>query len=95
MPNQWENEQTTLLFKAILRLDTVSECERFFRDLLTMVEIQEISMRFKVAKLLYTTDKSYFEIAKEAKTTTSTVTRVAHWLKAGTGGYQLILDRIK
>lgn len=92
---KWQNKDTTELFKAILKLKTVEECEVFFRDLLTLAEIREIATRFKVARMLDSTDKTYVEVAKEAKTTTATVTRVAHWLKAGAGGYRLILNRLK
>lgn len=91
----WQNKDTTKLFQAVLKLKNVSECEAFFRDLLTLAEIREFANRFKVAGLLDSTDKTYIQIAKEAKTTTATVTRVAHWLKSGMGGYKLILNRLK
>lgn len=91
----WQNKDTDRLFEAVLKLKTVDECEIFFRDLLTLSEIKEIAMRFKVARMLDTGKKSYLTIAKEAKTTTATVTRVAQWLKNGMGGYKLILNRIK
>ncbi len=93
--NNWKNQDTTKLFQAILKLGTVSECEDFFRDLLTLAELKEISTRFKVARMLNEKKKSYFKIAKEVKTTTATVTRVAHWLKHGMGGYRLILNRLR
>jgi TrpR-related protein YerC/YecD len=92
---KWKNQDTTKLFEAILTLKNVSECENFFRDLLTLAEIKELSTRYKVARMLVNTKKSYFQIAKEAKTTTATVTRVAHWLKAGMGGYRTIISRVK
>ncbi|MDP4001158.1 MAG: YerC/YecD family TrpR-related protein [bacterium] len=91
----WKNRDTTKLFKAILSLKTIEECEDFFRDLLTLSEIREISKRLKVAKMLNEGQKSYIQIAKEAKTTTATVTRVAHWLKYGSGGYRTIFNRAK
>lgn len=91
----WTNKDTDRLFEAILKLKTVDECEAFFRDLLTLAEIREISTRFKVARMLDEKKKPYLKIAKEARTTTATVTRVAHWLKHGMGGYKLILNRLK
>lgn len=93
--DNWQNKDTTKLFEAILKLKNVPECEAFFRDLLTLSELREFSKRFKMAKMLYSTDKTYLEIAKEVKTTTATVTRVAHWLKGGMGGYRLIFNRLK
>lgn len=94
--NNWQNQDTNKLFEAILKLKTVPECEAFFRDLLTLAEIKEIAMRLKIARMLSDKKrKPYWQIAQEAKTTTATVTRVAHWLKQGMGGYVLILNRLK
>lgn len=91
-----QNKDTDELFKAILALKTVDESRAFFRDLLTMDEIAEFTNRFKIARMLDEKKrKPYWQIAQDAKTTTATVTRVAHWLKAGMGGYRLILNRLK
>src|ERR1044071_5096691 len=91
---KWENPDTTKLFEAILKLKTVSESEAFFRDLLTLAEIREFANRFRIARMLNEKKrKPYWQIAKDARTTTATVTRVAHWLKSGMGGYRLILNR--
>ena len=91
----WQNKDTDKLFKAILNLKNIQECEAFFRDLMTLSELKEIAIRFKVAQMLDKKNKSYFRIAKEAKTTTATVTRVAQWLRYGAGGYRLILNRLR
>ena len=37
----------------------------------------------------------YVEIAQRTGASTTTVTRVAHWLRHGEGGYRLALDRLK
>lgn len=89
----WENRRTMQLFRAILKLRTVSECEDFFRDLLTLREIEEMAERFEIA-LMLNQKQSYLKIARKVKTSTTTVTRVAHWLNHGRGGYRLILDRM-
>ena len=94
--SKWQNQDTTKLFEAILELKTVPEAEAFFRDLLTLAELKEFANRFRIARMLDEKKrKPYWQIAKEAKTTTATVTRVASWLKQGTGGYRMILNRIK
>jgi len=36
----------------------------------------------------------YAKVAGEVGASTATVTRVAHWLKHGEGGYRLAIDRI-
>ena len=76
-----------------MKLKTVKECEDFFRDLMTLHEINEVAERFRIAKML---DRglSYLDIADKAKTSTTTVTRVAHWLRHGRGGYRLAIDRL-
>jgi uncharacterized protein YerC len=35
------------------------------------------------------------EIAERVPTSTATVTRVAQWLRHGTGGYRIALDRAR
>ncbi|MBI5356886.1 hypothetical protein HZB78_04765, partial [Candidatus Collierbacteria bacterium] len=52
------------------------------------------SERWQMAKLLWTTNLSYKEIAKKTGGSTTTVTRVAHWLDQGMGGSQDILSRL-
>lgn len=89
----WEDDDTKAVFQAILKLKTVKECEDFFRDLMTLHEIEEVAERFRIARML---DKnmSYLEIADRVKASTTTVTRVAHWLRHGRGGYRFVLDRL-
>ncbi len=82
------------LFKAILKLQDEKEAAAFLRDLLTISEIDAAGERWQMARLLWTTNFSYKEIAKKTGGSTTTVTRVAHWLAHGMGGYQIILSRI-
>lgn len=90
----WESEQTKELFQAILKLKNLKECEDFFRDLMTLHEIEEMANRFQIAKMI---DRglSYLEIADKAQVSTTTVTRVGHWLHHGRGGYRLVIDRMR
>jgi TrpR-related protein YerC/YecD len=88
------NQRAKELFSAILELKTPKETTAFFRDILTLSEIEEISNRFQMAKLLYQ-GYSYEEVAQATGASTTTVARVAHWLFSGCGGYKLVLDRHK
>jgi TrpR-related protein YerC/YecD len=90
----WEDEHSKVLFQGVLKLKTVKECEDFFRDLLTMRELEEIRDRFRIARLLRE-KRSYLDIAARVNVSTSTVTRVAHWMKHGRGGYGTVLDRMR
>jgi len=91
---RWKNKKTDELFQAILLLKNIEECEKFFRDLLTLEEIKEFAARWQVAKML-NQGLSYREISDKTKVSTATITRVAHWLLYGMGGYELILGRLK
>jgi len=84
----------TELFTAILTLRTPAELERFLRDLCTLSELEAMAHRWEVARLV---DRGlpYLEIAATTHASTTTVTRVAHWLRHGEGGYRLALDRMK
>jgi TrpR-related protein YerC/YecD len=82
------------LFQAILSLESKDEVERFLRDLCTLAELEAMAHRWEVARLV---DKGlpYLEVASKTGASTTTVTRVAHWLRHGEGGYRLALDRLK
>jgi TrpR-related protein YerC/YecD len=80
------------LFEAILSLESRPATEAFFRDLCTLSELEAMAHRWQVARLL---DRGlpYLEIAEKTGASTTTVTRVAHWLRHGEGGYRTALDR--
>ena len=80
------------LFEAITTLEGTDEVERFLRDLCTLSELEAMAHRWEVVKLL---DQGfpYQEIARRTGASTTTVTRVAHWLRHGEGGYRTALDR--
>ena len=80
------------LFEAILSLETRAEVEHFLRDLCTLAELEAMAHRWQVARLL-AQGLPYLEISERTGASTTTVTRVAHWLRHGEGGYRLALDR--
>jgi TrpR-related protein YerC/YecD len=47
-----KGHQTDQLFKAVLKLNNLDECYKFFDDLCTISEIQSLAQRFEVAHLL-------------------------------------------
>jgi TrpR-related protein YerC/YecD len=91
--HQWASEEIRDLLKTVLRLETQEEAERFFRDLCTLSELEAMAHRWQVAKLV---DQGlpYHEVSKRTGASTTTVTRVAHWLRHGEQGYRLALDRL-
>jgi TrpR-related protein YerC/YecD len=80
------------LFDAILSLETRQDLESFLRDLCTLSELEAMAHRWEVARLL-DSGLPYVEIAERTGGSTTTVTRVAHWLRHGEGGYRTALDR--
>ena len=81
------------LYQAILELETLEETQRFFEDICTIKEIQSISQRLEVAKLLRE-GKTYGEIEGTTGASTATISRVNRCLHYGANGYKLILDKI-
>ena len=88
----WASEEIEDLLRTVLRLESLDEAERFFRDLCTLSELEAMAHRWQVAKLV---DQGlpYHEVSRRTGASTTTVTRVAHWLRHGEGGYRLALDR--
>lgn len=80
------------LAEVILELETPDEVRRFLRDLCTLPELEALAHRWQIARLV-DDGVPYLEIARRVPTSTATVTRVAQWLRHGSGGYRLALDR--
>lgn len=93
-PRHWPAAEHEDLFAAIAALRTRAEVEAFLRDLCTRSELDAMAHRWQVAQLL---DEGlpYLEVAKRTHASTTTVTRVAQWLRNGEGGYRLALRRRK
>ena len=80
------------LCQALLTLRTVDECCNFLRDLCTPAELQALADRWTVVGLLQA-GMPYREIAKQTGVSVTTIGRVARYLGAGNGGYQLAARR--
>ncbi|MFH0773652.1 MAG: YerC/YecD family TrpR-related protein [bacterium] len=89
-----KNDREKLLVKVLSSLKTEAEMGALLRDMLTLAEIEEFANRITIVKLL-NEGLPYLEIANKVGTSTTTVTRVAHWLYNGCGGYQSILKKLR
>ncbi len=88
------SEHDKALCNAFMVLKTPDEVRRFLGDLCTPAEIHVLSERWHVAKLLQDTDLSYREIHRETGVSTTTIARVARFLRSEPHqGYRLVLDR--
>ena len=79
-------------FEAVLKLKSKEDCRKFFEDVCTIKELQDVSQRLEVAKLL-NEKKNYQEISKLTGASTATISRVNKCLLYGKEGYQVVLEK--
>lgn len=89
---KFDKALTDNLFRAVLSLETVEECYKFFEDVCTIKEIQEIASRLEVARLLGE-GRAYNDVAQKTGASTATISRVNKCISYGSGGYKLVLER--
>lgn len=93
MNERLRGEGADELFAAVLRLQTIEECYRFFEDVCTIAELQAMAQRFAVAKML-AKGQTYDEIAEATGVSSATISRVKRALYYGADGYRLVLERL-
>ena len=89
-----KNADKEYLYKAILSLKDIDECDKFFDDICTVKEILDLSLRLKVAKLLRE-KVSYTDIEKLTGASSATISRIGRCVNYGAGGYGIVLDRFE
>ena len=88
------SDQTSLLFDAVLTLETKEECRAFFQDLCTVAELRSMEQRFEVASLL-DDGMIYNDILERTGASSATISRVNRSLNYGTGAYAQLFARMK
>lgn len=81
------------LYQAILKLESVEECYKFFQDLCTVSELRAMEQRYDVAVLLKK-GMIYNDILRETGASSATISRVNRSLNYGNEGYQQVFDRL-
>ncbi|MBO8137175.1 MAG: hypothetical protein H0Z40_03440 [Desulfotomaculum sp.] len=81
------------LFEAILTLETIDDCYRFFEDICTVAELRALAQRLEVAKMLQA-NRTYGDIAEKTGASTATISRVKRCLNYGADGYKMVLERL-
>ena len=89
-----QSEEVTALFEAILTLDSIEDCYRFFDDVCTIGEVQAMAQRLEVAKLL-SAKVTYSAIVERTKASSATISRVNKCLLYGAEGYTTALARLQ
>ena len=81
---------------AIAAIDNAEEARAFLADLCTPAEIHALAERWYVARLLDQGSLTYREIHDATGVSTTTVVRVARFLRQeANGGYRRVLDRLR
>ena len=83
-----------ILYRTILSLQSVDECQRFFRDLCTVAELKAMEQRFEVA-LLLDEGMIYNDILERTGASSATISRVNRALHYGADGYKEVLPRAR
>ena len=84
------------LATAIAAIDDPGEVRAFLGDLCTPAEIHALAERWYVARLLDQGTMTYREIHNATGVSTTTVVRVARFLRQeANGGYRRVLDRLR
>ena len=91
LPKKPRNEK---MYEAILSLQNVDECMRFFDDLCTVTELMAMEQRFQVAICL-NQGMIYNDILAETGASSATISRVNRSLQYGKDGYAIVFDRMK
>lgn len=91
LPKKPRNED---MYKAILSLNSLEECMNFFDDLCTVSELMAMEQRYHVAECL-NEGMIYNDILAETGASSATISRVNRSLQYGSGGYEVVFDRLK
>lgn len=89
-----EKKYLNNLYRAILALETKQECAAFLDDIFTIQELDAISQRLEVARLLHE-GKNYVDINKMTGASTATICRVSKCLTYGDGGYKTVIEKLE
>lgn len=89
----FHSESIERLFKTITMLKNEEECSAFFEDLCTIMELQDMAQRLDAAVMLKK-GFNYQTISKEIGISTATISRVSKCINYGSGGYNIVLERI-
>ena len=81
------------MYEAILTLETLDECVRFFDDLCSVTELRAIEQRYQVARML-NEGHIYSTILEQTGASSATISRVNRSLQYGADGYEVVFKRL-
>ena len=77
-------EKIEALYKVLLRLETVEDCQALFDDLCTRKEVEKMAERLQAAKLLME-GNTYNQVMAQADISSATLSRVSRCVQYGKG----------
>lgn len=87
------NGELERLLGALVCLETVDEARALLHDLCTKREIEDLSQRLEVARML-ADGASYVDVSRTTGASSTTVSRVSKCLNGEEGGYRMVLERL-
>lgn len=81
------------MYEAILTMETVEECIKFFDDLCSVTELRAMEQRYHVAMLL-NQGHIYNSILEQTGASSATISRVNRSLMYGADGYEIAFKRL-
>ena len=88
-----KNEELERLVGALVCLRTPDEARALLHDLCTRREIEDLSQRLEVARML-SAGASYVDVSRTTGASSTTVSRVSKCLNGEAGGYRTVLERL-
>ncbi len=76
--------QEEILYKTILKLNTIEDCKKLFDDLCTYKELEQMAQRIEVATMLLN-GATYEECIQKTGISSTTLSRVSRCIKKGEG----------
>ena len=84
-------EKIEALYKVLLRLETVEDCQALFDDLCTRKEVEKMAERLQAAKLLME-GNTYNQVIAQTDISSATLSRVSRCVQYGSGYTKFLKD---
>lgn len=88
-----KKDRNVEMYEAILTMESVDECMRFFDDLCSVTELRAMEQRYQVAMLL-NQGHIYNSILEQTGASSATISRVNRSLMYGADGYDIAFKRL-
>lgn len=85
---------SAFLARAFMTMGSEDEFRLLLSDLCTASEMDTMAQRLQVARMV-AAHESYSRITTEVGASTATIRRIKRLMAEGTGGYSLLLQRLK